>query len=200
MARVQMYGNPVATLTTGFNTEYDVSDWSHRITATIGFDTARFTLRDEKYVLEDLFSHALGRRVVRYSSDGNSVIWEGYVDELTLNVPGLSKRISLREMYNRVAIRYIPIDVSANPPTESAETSTAVVNNTASQSMYGIKETTFTPPHDKKLTTTHANQQANTILAQYRQPGRSDDVRSGANEVGLIVNCSGYMHTLAWRK
>ena len=199
MPRVQVHDNPAATSLTLYAPELEVSNWRHRITATIGFDTASFTVQDSKYILEDIWANALGRRICRYTPDGNFLIWEGYINEMTLTEPGIQKTISLRDLYNRVGVRYIPIDTAANPPTESAETVTAAVDNTASQALFGIKEIVFRPPKINRLITAEAEQQANTILLQYRMPRRSDDIRTGG-EPGLSVSCEGYMHTLKWRK
>ena len=135
----------------------------------------------------------------RYSFDGNSIVWQGFINDMELIQPGMSMRRSLDEMYNQEAVRYTPIDTTTNPPTESAETSTAVVNDTDSQNRYGIKQTVFQPPSMNRLTAGDASQLANTILGQYKQPRRSATISSGSDNPRLVVNCKGFMWTLDWR-
>src|SRR3990167_3473905 len=147
MPIVQVSNNPVANPNPHVEDNH-ISNWQHRHSA-FGFDTAECDLLGSQLILEDKFFNYLGRRLTRYSTDGQFVIWDGQIVEMILQQPGLQRRLSLRDMYNRVSVRYIPIDTSANPPTESAETSTAVANNTASQDLYGIKEIVFRPPQNQ---------------------------------------------------
>src|SRR3990167_8229529 len=176
-----------------------ISNWQHRNSA-FGFDTAECDLLGSQLILEDKFFNYLGRRLTRYSPDGQFVIWDGQIVEMILQQPGLQRRLSLRDMYNRVSVRYIPIDTSANPPTESAETPTAVANNTDSQALYGIKEIVFRPPQNR-ITATDAAQMRDTIKSFYYLPLPSDASRlgSGRDTPGLHVICEGYYHTLGWR-
>lgn len=198
-SRVHIVHNPALSDTARYSASFDTDNWQHRISANLGFDTASFDLKEEKYVLEDLFFNGLGRRVTRYSPDGNFVVWDGYISEMTLSEPGITLRISLKELANRASVRYVPIDTSTNPPTESAETSTTVVNDTESQSLYGIKERYFSPPKINRLTAANAAQYASIILDQYRRPRRSADFSGGSSEPRLSVMCEGFIHTLEWR-
>ena len=199
MSRVHIVHNPALSGVAQFTGSFGVSNYRHRIGANIGFDTCSFDIRHEKHVLEDMFYTGLGRRLTRYSRDGNFVVWDGFISEMTLVQPGLSMRISLKEMWNRASVRYTPIDTGTNPPTESAETSTAVVDDTTSQAKYGIKEKYFSPPKIDRMIAGNAAQYATVMLSQYREPKRDEDFASGSNDSKLTVFCEGFMHTLGWR-
>ncbi len=198
MRTVHFSANPIATLDSTIEQDYPVSSWRHKITANIGFDTASFNLIASKRHLEEMFAEGCGRRITRYTSDGQSVVWDGYVSEMTLNEPGLQMRISLREMANSIIVKYTPTDTSTNPPTYAAETWTTPVNDAASQAKYGVKQKVFIPPMNK-LTAADAVQHANVMLAHYRMPMRSGLAASSSDEFGLQMSCEGYAHTLDWR-
>jgi len=197
MRTVHISANPIATLDSTVERDYLISDWRHKITANIGFDTASFNLIASKTELEEMFFEGCGRQIIRYTPDGHSIIWDGYITEMVLNEPGLQTRISLDEMANSIIIRYVPTDTTTNPPTYSTETWTAAVNNTSSQGKYGIKQKVFLPPVNR-LTNTDAIQFANVILKHYRKPIRSGLITSGMSEPSLQIMCKGYMHTLDW--
>ncbi|MFQ5609636.1 MAG: hypothetical protein ACE5F8_05125 [Woeseiaceae bacterium] len=199
MARVVVGSNPVASLAGQFGVAYDAEAYRHRITATVGFDTASFDLRDRKDALEEFFYNGLGRHVVRYGPDGQFTAWEGQIVEMTLTVPGMRATISLSAMYNRVAVRYTELDTGSNPPGETADTTTADADDTDSQDRYGIKQLVFRPPKASKLTQTDAEQLRDTMLSEYKQPRRSADIVSSMSEPRLRVKCQGYGHTLGWR-
>jgi len=198
MRTVHISTNPVFTLGSTIEKDYLISNWRHTITATVGFDTASFNLVAPKIDLEEMFFEGCGRRVKRYTPDGNSVIWDGYIAEMVLNEPGLQMRISLREMANGIVVRYIPTDPTTNPPTYGAETWTTPVDNAISQAKYGVKQKVFVPPSNK-LTNANAVQFANTLLTHYRMPIRSSTIISRSGEPSLQISCNGYMHTLDWQ-
>jgi hypothetical protein len=198
MPKVQIGLNP-SLGATAYVYDQDVANWRHRI-STIGFDTAQFDVLGEKHQLDKFFYNELGKRVTRYGGGGHRVIWDGQIVEMVYSQPGLRQRISLRNMYNRVSVRYIPINTGTNPPTESAETSTAVANDTASQAKDGIKELVFRPPKINRLTDADAQQMRDTLLAFYRNPTISDAGSIGGGEMpGVQCLCEGYYHTLGWR-
>ena len=196
---VSIISNPVTTNVQQYAKTHQVQNWSHRISANIGFDTASFDLLDTKYILEEFLYSGLGRDITRYSQDGNLTVWNGQIVEMTLVQPGLQSRISLREMFNRASVRYIPINTAANPPTESAETSTAVANDTISQAKYGIKQIVVRPAHIDRITATDAAQLANVVLQKCKEPVRSNTITNSNSEPRLTVECEGYFHTLGWR-
>lgn len=195
--RVILESNPVATTAPmQVKPNYDVENWRHRIAATIGFDTASCKLRGAQSFLEGLFSSILGNKLTRYSADGGQVVWEGYVNAVTLNLPGVSYSLSLDQMFNRVRVRYTVIDATTTPPSVTgATTRTATASDTPSQSRYGIKDMILSAG---ETSATIAEQIRAVALAQYKQPRRSAIIRGG-NDVSLDMACLGYGHTLDWQ-
>jgi len=198
MTTVQITHNPIATIRQQYYNNARVENYGHRISASIGFDTCSFDLKAPFEELEDFFYNGLTRRVTRYSQDGHFTCWDGHIVEMTLTQPGAQDKISLREMFNRISVRYIPIDTAANPPTESAETSTTVVDNTASQGKYGVKQIVVRPAHVDRMTAADAAQLGSVLLQQYREPRRNGTLSTANAEPTLNVQCEGYMHTLGW--
>src|SRR5574341_505193 len=198
MTVVQITHNPIATVRQQYYRRWQVDNYRHRITATLGFDTCSFDLKGSVEELEDFFYNGLAGRVTRYSDDGNLVCWDGHIVEMTLIQPGSTDVISLREMFNRISVRYVPIDTGANPPTESAETSTTAVNDTISQGKYGVKQIVVRPAHVDRMTAAAAAQLGTVSLQQYKEPRRKGEISTSSAEPSLNVQCEGYMHTLGW--
>lgn len=198
MTIVQITHNPIAAVRQQYYKSWPVDNYQHRITATLGFDTCSFDLKGSVDELEDFFYNGLTRRVTRYSDDGNLVCWDGHVIEMTLTQPGSQETISLREMFNRISVRYIPIDTTTNPPTESAETSTTAVNDAVSQGKYGVKQTVVRPAHVDRMTATAAAEYGTVLLEQYKEPRRKGNINTANSEPKLSIQCEGYAHTLGW--
>jgi len=198
MTIVTITHNPIATVRQQYYQDWKVDNYSHRLTATIGFDTCSFDLKGSIEELEDFFYNGLGRMITRWSDDGNLVCWQGQIVEMTLTQPGSQEVISLREMFNRISVRYTPIDTSVNPPTESAETSTAVVNDTVSQGKYGVKQIVVRPSHVDRMTATAAAETGTVLLEQYKEPRRKGQITTASAEPKLSIQSEGYMHTLGW--
>lgn len=179
-----------------FNRQVAVTNWQHRIGAGIGFDTASFTVEGDKLLLEELYGLILGAGITRYALNGNDIIWEGFVNKLTLRMAGLAFSVSLDNLYNRVRVRYTPLDTSSTPPAVTAVTTrTTAVGDTPSQSRYGIKDLVLTAG---ETTSTIANQITAAALAEYKQPRRSAEL-GPSNDISLVVECLGYGHTLNWQ-
>ncbi len=198
MRFVQILNSPIATNKQSFSKNVPVEEWEHKTTATIGYDTARFDLIDDKHILEEFFYYGLGRIVTRYSADGNTIVWQGQIVDMTLTEPGSRFRRSIREMYNRVSVRYTALATGSNPPGETENSTTADADDATSQGQYGIKALVFRPSVEK-LTAGMATQFRGTVLAQYRQPRRSADYISSESRSRLSVICEGYGRTLGWR-
>lgn len=198
MTVIQITHNPIATVRQQYYKGWRADNYRHRITASIGFDTCSFDLKGSIEELEDFFYNGLTRRVTRYSDDGNFTCWDGHIVEMTLTQPGSQDTINLREMFNRINVRYIPIDTAANPPTESAETSTTAVNDTVSQGKYGVKQIVVRPAHVDRMTAAAAAQHGSVLLQQYKEPRRKGQITTASAEPNLNIQCEGYMHTLGW--
>ncbi|MEA1998237.1 MAG: hypothetical protein U9N61_02775 [Euryarchaeota archaeon] len=175
------------------------NNYSHKLKAALGYyDTCSFDILGSPHELQMLFSNILSRDVRRFAPDGNSLIFEGFVNRAVLTQPRARSEKSLENMYNRISVRYTKLDTSSNPPGETEYTTTTKVNDTDSQGEYGIKELVFRPPAEK-LTQTSAEQIRDVALEQYKVPRRSDTTMPGNDGYKLQVQCLGYIHTLKWR-
>ena len=197
MLFVNIKNNPIANSVISYVADHKTFNWSHKITATNGFDSASFDLILNKDQMEQFFNDGLSRMVTRYSENGNIIVWQGYINSMTLTQPGMKSGLSLDNMFNRVSIRYTKITSGTNPPGESS-TRTTQLQATDSQDKYGIKQIIYSPPAEK-LKQTVAEQMRATFLEQYREPRRNAATITGAAEPRLHVECKGYKHTLSWR-
>lgn len=200
MGQVSIGPNPVAQTSAILSQAetFAVEKWKHVINATMGFDTASFQILGNQSDLERLFMFGLAHDVKRYFREGGRfVVWEGFINELTLNLPGVSYTVSMADLANRVRVRYTALDTSVNPPVASgATTRTATASNTPSQNAFGIKDLVLSAG---ETTATLAAQIRDSALALYRRPRRRSDVSLGSNALSLDVKCLGYIHTLNWQ-
>lgn len=196
MREIQIGPNPV-TGAGGNGAGFEALGWRHRITATLGFDTASFSIMASQDVLEEMFYYGLGRKVVRYSLDGNSIAWEGFISTMTLTLPGISFSVSLRDVGNSVTVRYTPLDTTVSPPAATTSTTrTSAASDAQSQARYGNKDLILS---GGQTTVTQANQIRDLALAEFKNPKRASEVLTSSNEISLKVSCEGYVHTLDWQ-
>ena len=198
MLYVDIKNNPIATNRISYGAIHRVFNWSHKITATNGFDRAGFDLILNRDQMEQFFDDGLGRMITRYSEDGNIIVWQGYINSMTLTQPGTRSGLSLDNMFNQVSLKYTSLDTALNPPGETVETYTAQADDLDSQGKYGIKQTVYSPPA-LKLKDTMADQMRDTFIDQYREPRRNASAITSMMEPRLHIECKGYKHTLAWR-
>ena len=199
MRFVHINNNPITPNVLTFGKSFKPVNWYHRLSANMGlYDRCSFSIIGPRYELEEMFENGLGRNVERYSRDGNSLIWQGYIHEMTLTQPGMRSRVSLENMYNEIRVRYTALNTATNPPGETPDSVTSDADDTPSQNIYGTKTKVYRPPYDK-MTSGMADQLRDTLLGQYKLPRRSDDASSGQNQVELKIFSRGYIHTLDWR-
>lgn len=174
------------------------SDWTSTIDATIGFDTASFTLHGTKLYLEDWFTNGLGRRIQRYEPKGGFSIWEGFVNKMTLVEPGTRSSLSLDGIVNKDRAKYVLVDPTTTPPTISATaTQTANGQDTDSQARYGIHEGVISVGETTAALATQKRDQHLQRLA-WPQADDSFDTQQ-TDDLRIEVECKGFAHTLAWQ-
>jgi len=170
--------------------------YSHEILANGGFWTANLNLNLSLLDAEDWYENGLGRRVTVYNAAG-SVVWEGFVNQITLNAGTLSEiRGPLLDIGNRVSAIYTPLDVSVYPPVSGTTTVTTISEDTDSQGMYGIIEKVVSAG---TTTQDNAEQVRDIFLAENKLPETSGDLSlspgSGQN-AAVTLECLGYIHWL----
>jgi len=177
-----------------FNERLQTENESHIVSASYGFDTCKFVLRGDTDYLRSWFRAGLIRDIVWRSPSGQ-VIWNGYVQSLTLQEGGMSRSKSIKPMANRIYYVYSALDTSTNPPTVGAQT-TITLNDTASQDSYGIKQATIS---GGQITTTAANIEANTALTEMSRISIDEVMTSSSGAPpSLSIRCAGYAHMMMW--
>jgi len=168
-----------------------VDSWQHVISAWGGYDSATFTVKDRKERIESWLEEGLGRHVVCYSP-ALSVVWEGFVNKVSVNLGRLSAtRGPLLDCANRVAVVYSTIDTSTSPPTVGVRVKTSSSNHTDSQARYGIIEKVLSAGG---ATATNAEQIRDTYLAENAWPMTSSVLGQSESEPSVSVECLGYVH------
>lgn len=175
----------------GFLNRYTIYNYQHSICNQGWFDTASGDIAvksdsEGQYILENY----LGCFVAIYVDNAVLPIWEGFINRITFNSGGIAYTISLDEMANRVSVIYTG---AANVMTQ-----TAVVNNTTSQAIYGIKQTQLDLGANPSAST-QPTVLRDTILAQQAYPQRAiGQAQGNANIVHFEL--LGMYHTLEWTK
>lgn len=164
------------------------------ITAGIGFDSCSFTLRGDRRLLTSWFDAGLVRDIVWRAPRGH-VIWEGFVESMTLSEGSRSRSKSVTPLGNRILYIYAKKDTSTDPPGTGAY-ATITENNLDSQESYGIKTVVISAGD---VTDTEAAQEAITkrVTLSRIKVGQST-VTGGGSPPLLRVSCKGYAHMANW--
>ncbi len=165
------------------------------ISATWGFDTARFQMLGAQEYLRGWLEHGLVRDVEWVGPSGET-LWNGYVDTLRLTLDGIAQVRSIRTMFNRIYYVYASLDTTSNPP-KTGEQKTTTVNDTDSQDAYGIK--TFTHSAGE-IDQTAAGLEANRLLTEKVEVIEDETVGFGGAGAApvLDVMLKGYGHMANW--
>lgn len=167
---------------------------SFTISAVGGFDQSTFVIKGSKDYLNDWFDDGLMRRIVWYSPEAIQ-LWEGYVHRLRYTVGTRQKTKTIESHYNRVYLRYAPLDTSVSPPVAGAPVN-LIVNDPESQLKYGIKSAIISGGERADRT---AYDWARTVLQNKKKipVGRSINIQRG-EPASLEIEARGYFHTLKW--
>ena len=120
-------------------------------------------------------------------------IWWGYLDTVTLNLPGVQIGLSLQSMYNLVRVTYSYVAAGAADVGERKDTSLGAefdsYNQFGGKSLY----TSIAGASDAQ-----AEQLRDTLLAMHSNPRA--DVRTGGtfDTVSATLSCRGWWDTLSW--
>jgi len=171
-----------------------IGSYSHDIVADGGYWSCQFAFTDTQGEVEKWFKDGLARHVVVYS-DTLSVIFEGFVNQITVNVGANSDtRGPLMGVANRVSAVYSPKDVSVYPPIIGAETTTIIVDDTTSQAKYGILERIISAG---TITEEEVLMVRDMYMKQFKNPVISGSMNIGSTgDVTVTIDCLGYIHFL----
>lgn len=173
--------------------DISLESWRHSISAFGGFDSASFSISDSKEVMEDWIQNGLFRPIKIY--DNNlQVVWEGFIDSITINQAGLSiSHGPVTHIANRVYAIYSGVDVSVYPPEIGVRKKTPTINNTLSQDDWGIWQEILSLAG---VTDANADQLLDMYLAEHGEPEINGDFSFTRGEMSLSVECIGWFRTL----
>ena len=156
-----------------------------------GPQRAELVIRGAAEKLVDLTG--LLRCGVRVRDGLGEPVWWGYVDEVRVRLAGVEVRVMMKDLANRVSVRYAYLSGN-NLPGETG--TTPIASDSQSEREYGVRERVL---QREDIDEVFAESLRDTWLAQHAWPASTLGRRSqsGAPEVRLI--CAGWFRTLAWR-
>lgn len=165
-----------------------VSAYSQEIAADGGYKTATVTMSVSTDEIGRFVETALGQHIEVY--DQSTVkIWEGYVDNITVNLGTLSfSRGPLAEIGNRITALYTDFTTS-QPAVTTAQ------NDTISQERYGIWHKVVSVG---SVSATTANSIRNTYLQESKWPESTHSVAFAGGETTLTLTCLGYINWITY--
>jgi hypothetical protein len=177
----------------GFVANLEPPDWeryTHEIRDIGGFWAASFNLLRPRDELIEMFENGLDREIMITAQSGVEV-WEGYIDELALQIRGIELRKSLNRMANTVWVRYASGGVSGIRGT--------VYSDAASIAKYGTKQRAFSG--GQAVSAAQVNQAAQVLLSRLKSPDNPSMRWIGGDQeqTTLAIRCKGWWQKFYWQ-
>ena len=164
-------------------------EYSHEHRAEDGFYRCDFTLNLELNDAFDFIRNGLARFVQCYDPDGTTIVWEGLIWEMELDIDSAKIKNSLDNLYNSVLVRYRLPGTGTTLRSIPAEDATSIRR-------YGKRVMVLS---GGEIETTVANQVAAAYLALHKNPKpypASIDIGEASNRgTALHVYCRGISET-----
>lgn len=174
---------------------YAAGRYKHKISVLGGCDTASCNIMVSRAEAEYVYEQMVGNRVAIYVDNPAAPIWEGLINRITINLPGLVMTRGLDEMGNRINASYRTVNQTEVPIVGAA------VNNTVSQALYGIKEKTIRlAQHTGAGGLTYPTALQNTALALTAYPLASAAPANASPTTIVEIEMIGFYRTLEWEK
>lgn len=175
--RLNLYQRPAQGGMNGaFLASFPTVGWSHVIKARGGFESASCSVVIPRARAEAFIAEYLGTVGRLFVDNPARPDWEGFIESITYVIGGQAITRSLANMSNRTNVVFFDAD-AATPDT----TSTGVANNTTSQAIWGIRETTLDAGiHYNTADKTHKTILRNTLLATKAFPQITTTSSGGA--------------------
>lgn len=125
---------------------------------------------------------------VQIRNRDHQIVWSGMIEEVLIQLGGLSVGLSLKNMYNRVQVVY-------TDERQDVEMETTWSENSESINRYGYKELRYNM--DGTASQSQAEAQRDTLLNTFSAPAPLVSMAEGAP--GGTLRCVGLFSTLAWR-
>jgi hypothetical protein len=170
-------GKYLRTYTDEFNA------YRHSVKAIGGYWDASFTLRHRLDQMEDWLTDGLGRHVV-VKDDALQVVWEGFVDKVTITYGPISVVCGpLSDVANIVSVNY----------SSGGTVQTSWKYDAASIAKYGFFQKVLSASN---ITAAEATQIRDQYLHEHCRPEIKQDVGTSNHEANIIIDCLGYVHYL----
>src|SRR5512139_1796543 len=156
-----------------------------------GYDSADITVSGPELALHNL------RNWLRYRVEitgAAGLVWEGHVDEIMLNLAGVTVTTGMEQMYNAIKVLYSYTGDDGG--SESGETDWGT--DTDSINEFGRKEAIHSSGGE--TTSEAATALRDTVLAGTKKANAPTlSVQGAGEEAGAVLTCSGRYHQLEWR-
>jgi hypothetical protein len=169
-----------------------LESYSHTILANGGFDTMNVSAAIDRFDIDYWLDKGIGGHV-EVRDESLTTVWEGVVNSIQITIGGITYLVgNFTDIINRCSVVYSWVDTTTSPPTMGSRMQTAVVNDTASQAIYGILEQQYSIGGctDANALTIRAMR-----LAELAYPKKQQNaaVFSGGTEaVKVTFSCIGY--------
>jgi len=180
---------------TGFfqDVTMQVKDYDQSSTALGGFWNATLSLRLPLEEMEDWLANGVGRQLT-VKGRANTVVWEGIVDRVSLEVGGYSMTVGpYMDIANKVKLSYSVFLQLGGGNATGIRVVTPYTTNTASAARYGVLEKNFSVGGIDESEVT--NLQA-MLLERFSFPARSEDLSLPGGDrnrfVDVKLECVGY--------
>jgi hypothetical protein len=151
-------------------------------------------LKGDRAYLDSWFDDGLMRRVVYHNPEGVPV-WEGFVEKMKYSVGTIQKTKSMNGMYNRVYMRFSPLDTSAIPVTAGIPI-TLPYDDVDSQAKWGVKATVI---NGGELTHAEAYAWSQVVLRTAGEPQLGEQVNTQeSGPPNIAITLKGYFEVLNW--
>ena len=156
-----------------------------------GYDTADIQVSGPELALHNL------RNWLRYRVEitgAAGLVWEGHIDEIMLNLAGVTVTTGMEQMYNAIKVLYSYTGDDGG--SENGETDWGT--DTDSINEFGRKEAIHSSGGE--TTAEAATALRDTVLAGAKKANApSISVQGAGEEAGAVLTCSGRYHQLEWR-
>lgn len=175
--RLNLYQRPAQGGMNGaFLASFNTVGWSHIIKARGGFESATCSVVIPRARAEAFIAEYLGTVGRMFVDNPMEPAWEGFIESITYVIGGQAITRSLANMSNRTNVVFFDAD-AATPDT----TNTGVANNTTSQGIWGLRESTLDAGvHYNTADKTHKTILRNTLLAAKAFPQITTTSSGGA--------------------
>lgn len=173
-----------------------INSYRHSTTVNVGYDEMSFTTSGDLAFLEEWMENGLGRHIV-VNESGGGIIWEGFVNELNLNVGGFKMRIGpMTDIINRARITFNELDYAGLSPVGGDQVSTQWYDAPLSMARYGVLEGVLSGGDGR---TEDMWALVDTLMPEISWPPSESSFSISTSAVAgpdLTVKCKGYGHLL----